>query len=73
MTMPNYIESKDGTERTRVRRAIERIGPARVAKILNVSRATATGYAAGAPVMYATEMLMLANLPDLEREAERAR
>jgi hypothetical protein len=73
MAMPIPIYSKDGSERERVRRCIQRLGARRVAEVLHVARATATGYGAGAEVLYLSEMMILAHLPDLEREAERGR
>jgi hypothetical protein len=70
MTM---LPSKDGSERARLRRCIERLGIERVCKILQLNRSTVAGFAAGAGVQLATECLIVLRLPDVEREAERGR
>jgi hypothetical protein len=72
MAMPNLLPSKDGSERARLRRCIQRVGIDRVRRFLGINRATVTGYAAGADVLFANEALIVLRLPELEAEVERA-
>jgi hypothetical protein len=72
MSMPyTVLASRDGSERPRYRRVIQRIGAGRAAKLLGLNRATVLAYAAGAAVQLANETVLVLGLPDLEREAER--
>lgn len=73
MVMPNLIPGRDGSERTRLRRAIGEMGVEPVAKFIGLSRATVLGYAGGAGVQLASETVIVVRLQALEAEVEATR
>jgi hypothetical protein len=71
MPIPNLLPSKDGSERARLRRCVERVGVERVRRFLNLSRATVLGYTGGGETQFANEAIIVLRLPELEAEVER--
>jgi hypothetical protein len=67
------LPSKDGSERSRYRRCIRLIGADRVARIAHQNRQAVLAYAGDANVRFATEVVLVLKLADVEAEVERMR